>query len=314
MHINQIATYQFWNLPQKGKEEADREKKFIDDIIQKAHIEKLILSEIGEIKTVFDGGAGTGRFSLMLAQLGKKVTHFDISESMIEVARKKAEELKVHKNIEFIRDDLNNLQKYSDNHYDLVLSIDAPVSYCYPNHKTVIKSLIELAKKRIILSVSSKFGSLNYAINPYHKYQYILDDVEPNELHQKLKSIDEKNLWKSLEAIEDILDSSKIGKEKEIEHSIANNNNPWPISYVFTAEELEFVLRENGIDDISFSGPGAFSRSIPNELLRKLISDPVLKERFLRICYNIDSQQTVAGMGKDNLTVVGNRCRNQRKI
>jgi len=69
----------FWNLPQKGEEEAAREQNFIDDIISKAHIERLLLENLGDVRTAFDGGAGAGRFSLLLAARGVHVTHFDIS-------------------------------------------------------------------------------------------------------------------------------------------------------------------------------------------------------------------------------------------
>ena len=53
----------FWNLPQKAGEETAREQTFIDDVIQKAHIERLLLENLSGINTVFDGGAGYGRFS-----------------------------------------------------------------------------------------------------------------------------------------------------------------------------------------------------------------------------------------------------------
>ena len=311
MTDNQTAAHNFWNLPQKGLEEKNRERNFIDDIIQKAHIEKLVLSDIDSIETVFDGGAGTGRFSLLLAGLGKKVTHFDISQSMITAAKEKAMKLQIDANIEFICDDLNNLQKYRENKYDLVLSIDAPVSYCYPNHMAVIANLARITKKRLILSVSSKFGSLNYALNPFHKSQYMLEGGSPVEIHRKLKSIDSDKLRRSLEGIKEILQSSKIGSEKDIAIALGKNRSPWPITYLFTAEEIESMLAENGISHMEFSGPGAFSRSIPNELLRKLVGDPELKDQFLQICFEIDSQKSVAGLGKDNLTVVGRKIGNQ---
>lgn len=59
--------------------EAEREQTFIDDIVQKAHIEKELLTHLDGIQTVFDGGAGCGRFSILLAKRGLQVTHFDIS-------------------------------------------------------------------------------------------------------------------------------------------------------------------------------------------------------------------------------------------
>ena len=69
-------------MPQKADEEADREKLFIDDIIQKAHLERELLGHLEGVETVFDGGAGYGRFSILLARRGLRVTHFDLSRSI----------------------------------------------------------------------------------------------------------------------------------------------------------------------------------------------------------------------------------------
>ena len=56
-----------WNLPDKGELESRREETYIDDIIQKNHIERQLLEHLDGIRTVFDGGAGSGRFSILLA-------------------------------------------------------------------------------------------------------------------------------------------------------------------------------------------------------------------------------------------------------
>lgn len=45
-----------WNQPDKGELEAERENTFIDDIVQKAHIERELLNNLDGIKTAFDGG------------------------------------------------------------------------------------------------------------------------------------------------------------------------------------------------------------------------------------------------------------------
>src|SRR5450756_1417169 len=92
-----------WNLPQKGIEEFNRESHYIDDIIQKSHIEKERLNNLSNVSTVFDGGAGAGRFSIFLAKRGIKVTHFDISDSMIEVAKEYAESEGVYDKIQFVK-------------------------------------------------------------------------------------------------------------------------------------------------------------------------------------------------------------------
>ena len=81
-----------WNLPEKGELESHREETYIDDIIQKSHIERKLLDNLEGINTVFDAGAGSGRFSILLAKHGCKVTHFDISQPMIDKAKELAEQ------------------------------------------------------------------------------------------------------------------------------------------------------------------------------------------------------------------------------
>ena len=127
-----------WNQPDKGELEAAREQTFIDDIIQKSFIEKELLTSLDGIETVFDGGAGSGRFSILLAKRGLKVTHFDISQSMIDKAKETAKKEGVADNITFVKGALEDLSAYADKSFDMVMSFDSPISYTYPNQEKVI--------------------------------------------------------------------------------------------------------------------------------------------------------------------------------
>ncbi len=64
MDFSQKIAERQWNLPDKGELESRREETYIDDIIQKNHIERRLLENLDGIRTVFDGGAGSGRFSI----------------------------------------------------------------------------------------------------------------------------------------------------------------------------------------------------------------------------------------------------------
>lgn len=175
MDYSQKISERVWNTPDKGILESIREKTFIDDIVQKSHIEKELLSNLDGIKTVFDAGAGSGRFSILLAQKGVHVTHFDISRPMIEKAKEIAASSGVLPNITFVKGSLEDLSAYQDQSFDLVISFDAPISYTYPKQEEVIKNLVRMAKKKIMFSVSSRLGALPYLSNPLQKNQFILD-------------------------------------------------------------------------------------------------------------------------------------------
>ena len=294
----------FWNQPQKGIEESIREETYIDDIIQKHHIEQCIIKNLSGIKTVFDGGAGSGRFSLMLAQMGIKVIHFDISLSMIEKAKEKAEELGIADNIVFVNGRLEDLSDYSDRQFDMVLSIDAPVSYTYPNQFDVIKKLIRMANKKVILSVAGNLGWIPYLFNPAQKAQYILDknSDDPfvtwtiNEAPKKLP-----DFKPDMENVEKVYNTHMMTDLEDMEAVHARGEIQWPHTYAFMPDELQEAMAACGAKNVKLSGPGALSRSIPNEVLVNIMRDSSLKDRFLSFCFKYDSNLWCAGMGKDNL-------------
>lgn len=152
MDYSRKISERIWNLADKGELESRREETFIDDIVQKSHIEKELLAVCGDIDTVFDAGAGAGRFSILLAKRGCRVTHFDISAPMIDKAREIAAREGVLDNITFVRGAIEELYMYADRSFDLVMSFDAPISYTYPRQNAVIADLVRMARKKVMLS------------------------------------------------------------------------------------------------------------------------------------------------------------------
>ena len=124
MDYSRKISERLWNLPDKGELESRREDTFIDDIIQKSHLEKELLSHLDGIRTVFDGGAGCGRFSILLAKHGCQVTHFDISQPMIDKAKELAEKEGVLDKIVFIKGALEDLSAFADGSFGMVVSWD----------------------------------------------------------------------------------------------------------------------------------------------------------------------------------------------
>ena len=297
-----------WNQPDKGELEAEREHTFIDDIVQKSHIEKELLANLDGIETAFDGGAGCGRFSILLAKQGIHVTHFDISQPMIDKAREIAEKEGVVDKLTFVKGALEDLSKYEDRSFDLVMSFDAPISYTYPNQERTIGELVRIAKKRIMISVSSRLGALPYLSNPIQKNQFILDEDSKDAWVQWCLSSREKMiegfsfnkdaLWKSYE-------NGLLCDVEESKKSYDNGEIPWSISYHFMPDELEGILKKYGVKNISLAGPGAYARTIPNEILVKIMKDPSQRKEFLDFCHEYDSNPYVCGMGKDNLFAKG---------
>ena len=297
-----------WNLPDKGELEAERENTFIDDIVQKAHIERELLQSLDGIETAFDGGAGCGRFSVLLAKHGIRVTHFDISQPMIDKAKEIAKREGVFDRITFVKGKLEDLSAYENRSFDLVMSFDSPISYTYPNQEKVISELVRIANKRIFISVSSRLGALPYLSNPIQKNQFILnkdsDDswvrwcIDSRDKMIEDFSFNKDSLYKAYET--GFLDD--VEKTKE---SYDSGESPWCITYHFMPDELEGILKKYGVKNISLAGPGAYARTIPNELLVKIMNDPAQRADFLEFCHKYDSNPHVCGMGKDNLFAKG---------
>jgi len=307
MDYSQKISERQWNLPDKGELESRREATYIDDIVQKDHIQRKLLERLDGIRTVFDGGAGSGRFSILLAKQGCQVTHFDISQPMIEKAQHLAAKEGVLDRITFVKGALENLSAYHDRQFDLVISFDAPISYTYPNQNKVIGELVRIAGKRIMISVSSRLGSLPYLANPIQKNQFILDENCDDPFVQWCITNREQMISGftfNKQNAEKLLEDGLMGGEEEIAQ-YEQGGAPWCITYTFMPDELERILSGYGVRNIQLSGPGAYVRTIPREILTKIMNDPKQRQDFLDFCYRYDSNLYVCGMGKDNLLAVG---------
>jgi len=296
----------FWNLPQKSDEEASREYTFIDDIIAKAHIERLLLENLDGIKTAFDGGAGYGRFSLLLAARGIHVTHFDISMPMIERAKKLAVKRGVVDNMAFVHGSLEELDAFRDNQFDLAMSFDAPISYTYPNHEAVIQNLARISKRKICVSVYSRLA-WTYHFDPAQKEKYILDPATHDPLARWTLDCglaQRKTHRPDMAAVREFYNTGLMEPPRKTAEAYDRGDAPWPVSYAFMPDELRGILTDSGVKNIRLSGPGALSRSIPGEVLSIIMCDEQLKRDFLDFCYWYDSQPWCAGMGKDNLVAL----------
>jgi SAM-dependent methyltransferase len=308
MNYSTKISERLWNLPDKGELESKREQTFIDDIVQKSHIEKELLSSLNGIKTVFDGGAGSGRFSILLAKHGCKVTHFDISQPMLNKAYELAEKEGVLSKITFVKGMLEDLSGFNDKSFDLVMSFDSPISYTYPLQESVISNLVRLARKRIMISVTSRLGSLPYLANPIQKNQFILDENCDDTwvkwcLNNKDSAVRNFKFCKA--ACHEMLERGMVGNGEDEIRAYESGGTPWPITYSFMPDELKSILGKCGVKNICLAGPGAYARTIPNELLVRIMNDPKQRADFLDFCHGYDSNPFVCGMGKDNLFAKG---------
>lgn len=299
----------FWSLPFKPSEEVNRDRLFMDDQILHAHLQREITCHLHGVKTVLDAGGGTGRFSIWLAKQGYQVTHLDISMPMLTEAQRRAEEAGVAERMTFVHGRLTDLSAYADGQFDLVLSLDAPISYTYPKHNEVIMELIRVTKQSIVICVSNRLGSYPAQFVPSVKKPFLVDENDPDSANRwYMREWAQRNEWEpNFERADRLLDLGLFDDPDEVYEQMLNGGTPWPVTYLFRPEEVSELFRTADLKNIRLAGPGALARTLPGDVLRKFLYTPQYREPFLERCYRFDHEPSVCGMGLFSLIASGTR-------
>lgn len=230
---------------------------------------------------ILDAGGGTGRFSIPLAKLGHEVTHADISPEMLRIAEAEAERKEAH--LSFEEANVTDLSRWSDRSFDMVLCLDAPVSFCHRDFPAALDELARVAGRTLILSVFNRTGLM------------IPAGVEFDLIHYgKLKTVLEVNRHGNLDVNEELL--SKM-------------STLMPSWHAFTPKEIVEELGKRKFKAVEVSAPGTMSRSVSKELLSKLIGSVDYPD-YLAFEETIDSQESLLGVGSavaSGLAVVARR-------
>lgn len=141
----------WWDAKAK-KEEIDKFDEYINRALRWKEIRNHLSSEI---KSILDVGAGTGAFSIPLAEMGYSVVHFDLSDEMIAMAKEKVQGKNLN-NRTFQQGNSVDLSMYEDGAFDLVINMDGAVSFCGVDAKKAIKETIRVARHKVIMTVSNR--------------------------------------------------------------------------------------------------------------------------------------------------------------
>ena len=158
-----------------------------------------------------------------------------------------------------------------------------------------------------MISVSSRLGYLPYLANPIQKNQFILDENCNDPfvkwcISNKANAIEAFHFSK--DAVMKLWKEGLMGGDDEIAE-YEKGGSPWCITYTFMPDELKDIIKRHGVKNIQLAGPGAYARTLPNELLVKIMKDSKQRSDFLDFCHGYDSNPFVCGMGKDNLLAQG---------
>jgi ubiquinone/menaquinone biosynthesis C-methylase UbiE len=107
---------------------------------------------------ILDAGGGTGYWAIKLAKQDYRVVLTDISEGMLNVAKKKIKKEKLQNKIETKIVDIRNMSCFKSNQFDLALAEGDPISYCL-NPERAVRELARVVKPNahVIVSVDSKY-------------------------------------------------------------------------------------------------------------------------------------------------------------
>lgn len=111
---------------------------------------------------VLEAGAGPGRFTLELADIGAKVVVGDISPVQLALHREKTAEIEAAIE-DRVQLDIVDLSRFSDEEFDAVVCIGGPLSYVLGEADRALAELLRVTRPggTVVLSVMSLLGAAN---------------------------------------------------------------------------------------------------------------------------------------------------------
>jgi len=196
---------------------------------------------------VLDAGGGTGRWTVVLAQMGYKVTLTDISQGMLDVARAKIEAAGLAGQVTILRQDIRDMSALDAESFDLVLSEGDPVSYC-EDHTAAIRELARVARvgAHVIVSADSRAVVL-----------FSLNDLDFDTTETGLRTGQMK--WR--------------GEEDAIIYPV----------HAFTVSELSGLFEANGLRVVRALGKPVFFGRLEPEVRVKILADEALTRRLVEL-------------------------------
>jgi ubiquinone/menaquinone biosynthesis C-methylase UbiE len=236
------------------------------------------------VKTILDVGGATGAFSIPLARLGFNVTHLDFSPAMLEIAIRKAEELK---NIRFLEGNAIDLSQFEDRSFDLVLNMDGPISSSGKESERVIRESCRVAKKRLILTTAHRAWMF------------------PLWIATSLKAAGHL-----LPAVYNMLETGEWHPEQSPEDQKLINEISSLHFKAYLPLELKQILEREGMKVLRVGGIGSLANLCDGETMKLILKDELLLQQFLELCERYDREIMPEGPGTKNdtgLIAIGER-------
>ncbi|MCY3414286.1 MAG: class I SAM-dependent methyltransferase [Candidatus Heimdallarchaeota archaeon] len=112
---------------------------------------------------ILEIGAGSGRYSIFMANLGAYILVSDLSPVQLEISREKIhEQMLTDQILGYQLLDITDLSTIEEESYDMLVSIGGPLSYVFDQRAKALNEILRVTKKNgfIMLGVMSLYGSL----------------------------------------------------------------------------------------------------------------------------------------------------------
>lgn len=254
------------------KREQERESAYPAKQVHTDLLWRAIIRVIGSQTnlSILDAGAGIGRFSLPLAQAGHHLTHLDISPRMLEAASAQAQQQQIS-SITFVEGSIDDLSRFPDNHFDLVLCLDSPLSFAYNRYETALMELLRVTAGPLILCVINTLGA-------------ITDGGVNFDLEH----------FGRLQTTRQVFQSGHLEVTEELRQFVPALMPSWK---GFRPAELSALLSQHGGVVESISAPGTLARFVKPELLTRLFADQPTYQDYLNFEEEFDADEGVLGLG-----------------
>ncbi|MFA6253429.1 MAG: class I SAM-dependent methyltransferase [Patescibacteria group bacterium] len=95
---------------------------------------------------ILDLGSGTGRNSNYLAQLGNLVVGLEISDTAVEIATKRAEQMNIKEQVKYLKQSIGSSYPFADEYFDLVLDVISSNSLNEKERSVYLKEVYRVLK------------------------------------------------------------------------------------------------------------------------------------------------------------------------
>lgn len=255
-----------------GSKEWDRLDRSPSDEV-KLHIHRHFLTKhVSSGDRVLEVGAGPGRFTQLLAELGARIVVTDISPVQLQLNRERAREFGFADAVEqWIQADVCEMREFDSGSFDVVVAYGGPISYVFERAGRAVDELVRTTRAGgiLLVSVMSLWGALHSFLPAC-----VALPAEENER---------------------IIASGDLHPET---HAASKHH-----CHMFTSAELRSLLEDHGAEVLEMAASNCLATSAWGQELQEIRSDKTKWDQLLHMELQACTQGGCLDMGTHLIAV-----------